>query len=162
MPTASLSVPHFEQEDLASCVAACARMVLAFHGVALAEADLWLILGTGPRGTTARNLANLSALGFDVQFEMANLARLADLLKAGLPPVVLLDTGTLPYWDRDCYHAAVFVGIDNTAAFLNDPAFATAPQQAPLAGFLLAWAANKHTCAIIRPHLAAVGPVAAP
>jgi len=160
MPTASLSVPHFEQEESASCVAACARTVLAFHGVAMSEADVRLIPGTGPRGTAARDLANLSSLGFDVQFEMANLTRLADLLNARLPPAVLLDTGTLPYWDRDCFHATVFVGIDDACVSLNDPAFASAPQQSGHAEFLMAWAANNHTCAIISPRVgsASLGP----
>ena len=39
-PIASLSVPHYKQEQRTSCTAACARMVLAYYGRHVAVADL--------------------------------------------------------------------------------------------------------------------------
>jgi ABC-type bacteriocin/lantibiotic exporter with double-glycine peptidase domain len=63
MPSAWLSVPHFQQELEYSCVAACARMVLAHHGDSRPEADLRLLLGTQPTGTRAGNLMRLSGPG---------------------------------------------------------------------------------------------------
>ena len=151
MPSASLSVPHFEQEFPYSCAATCVRMVLAFHGQVRPEADLRQLLNTQPHGTRARNLMAVTALGFDVQLGTANLSDLRDALVGGLPPIVFLDTGPLDYWQTDCAHMAVVVGIDDTTVFLNDPFFATAPQPTSLASFLQAWALNRHLAAILRP-----------
>jgi ABC-type bacteriocin/lantibiotic exporter with double-glycine peptidase domain len=47
---ASLSVPHFKQEQGGSCTAACVRMVLAYYGRTHSEDELRQLLGTGPRG----------------------------------------------------------------------------------------------------------------
>jgi Peptidase C39 family len=55
-PIASLSVPHYKQEQGASCTAACVRMVLAYYGRTHSEDELRQLLGTGPRGTPARNV----------------------------------------------------------------------------------------------------------
>ena len=44
MPSGWLNVPHFRQEHEYSCVAACARMVLAHHGDVRTEADLRTLL----------------------------------------------------------------------------------------------------------------------
>jgi ABC-type bacteriocin/lantibiotic exporter with double-glycine peptidase domain len=151
MPTGWLNVPHYKQEFNYSCVAACVRMVLAHHGHIVLEADFRQLLDTKPSGTPARNLSRVATLGFDVQLASSNLAGLRAALASGLPPIVFLDTGTLEYWSVDCAHVAVIVGIDDTLVYLNDPFFDRAPQQASLAGFLQAWAANGHLAAIIRP-----------
>src|SRR6266478_4442472 len=39
-PIASLSIPHFRQEQDASCTAACVRMVLAYYGRTHSEDEL--------------------------------------------------------------------------------------------------------------------------
>ncbi len=127
-PIASLSVPHYRQEQGASCVAACSRMVLAYHGRTHSEGELRQLLGTGPRGTTARNVERLASLGFEVEVKSSNVAELAVALLAGTPPLVHLDTGSLDYWSTDCAHVAVLVGLDLSTVFLNDPYFDTAPQ----------------------------------
>ena len=46
MPSSSLNVPRFQQEFDCSCVAACARMVLAHYGDVRSEADLRTLLDT--------------------------------------------------------------------------------------------------------------------
>ena len=45
MPIDSLPVPLFEQESDGACLPACARMVLAYLGLAFAEAHLAQVLG---------------------------------------------------------------------------------------------------------------------
>src|SRR5712692_1893993 len=60
MPSSWLNVPHFQQELEYSCVAACARMVLAHHGDIRTEAELRLLLDTQSTGTRAGNLMRLS------------------------------------------------------------------------------------------------------
>ena len=151
MPVVSLSVPHCKQELPSSCVAACVRMVLAHYGRTCSEDELRQHLGSGPHGTRARNLFLLESLGFDVDLETSTLPQLGAALASGLPPIVFLDTSHLDYWTIRCDHVAVLVGLDLTAALLNDPYFDTAPRQTTLSGFLSAWAANEHLAAFIRP-----------
>jgi plasmid stability protein len=95
MPSGWLNVPHCRQELNHSCMAACVRMVLAQHGRSVPEADLRQLLGTKLSGTAARNLTAVASLGFDVQLTPSNLTHLRDVLAAGLPPIVFLNTGSL-------------------------------------------------------------------
>src|SRR6202040_3179266 len=125
-PIASLSVPHFRQEQGASCTAACVRMVLAYLGRTYSEDELRQLLGTGPRGTPARNVKHLASLGLDVEVKFSNAAELAAALLAGTPPLVYLDTGSLDYWSTDCSHVAVLVGMEPAAVSLNHPFFDSA------------------------------------
>ena len=150
-PIASLSVPHSKQEQGSSCTAACVRMVLAYHGRIHSEDELRRLLGTGPRGTPARNVERLASLGFEVEVKCSDTAELVTALSAGTPPLLFLDTGPLDYWSTDCAHVAVLVGMELGAVSLNDPFFEAAPQKAALAGFLQAWAANAFLAAFIRP-----------
>ncbi len=150
-PIASLNVPHFKQEQGSSCTAACVRMVLAYHGHAHSEDELRQLLRTGPRGTPARNVAQIASLGFEVDVKFSTAAELAAALLAGTPPIVYVDTGSLDYWSVDCSHVAVLVGMELGTILLNDPSFDSAPQKVPLASFLQAWAANAFLAAFIRP-----------
>src|SRR5438105_5616318 len=61
MPGSWLSVPHFHQELDYSCVAACARMVLAHYGDIRTEAELRLLLDTRQTGTRAGNLMRINS-----------------------------------------------------------------------------------------------------
>ena len=148
---ASLNVPHDKQEQGASCTAACVRMVLAHHGRMHSEDELRQLLGTGPRGTPARNVKHLASLGLDVEVKFSNAAELAVALLAGTPPLVYLDTGSLDYWSIDCPHVAVLVGMESAAVSLNDPFFDAAPQKTSLDGFNQAWAGNAFLAVFIRP-----------
>jgi ABC-type bacteriocin/lantibiotic exporter with double-glycine peptidase domain len=126
-------------------------MVLAFHGRPHPEADLRQLLNTRPSGTRARDVLAVTALGFDADLVTANLAQLRDALLAGTPPIAFVDTGTLSYWQTDCAHVVVVVGLDDATASVNDPYFDAAPQQTPLDGFLKAWAQNGHLALFLRP-----------
>ena len=151
MPSALLNVPHFRQEFNYSCIAACSRMVLAHHGRVVAESELRQLLDTQPTGTRARNLESLESLGFDVHLDSSSLTNLREALAAELAPIVFVDSGNLDYWEVDCAHVAVLVGIDDDFVYLNDPFFESAPQRTSLPRFLQAWALNSHLAAIIRP-----------
>jgi ABC-type bacteriocin/lantibiotic exporter with double-glycine peptidase domain len=150
-PIASLNVPHYKQEQGASCTAACVRMVLAHFGRQHSEDELRQLLGTGPRGTPARNVQRVASFGFDVEVKFSNAAELAAALLAGVPPLVFLDTGSLDYWSTDCAHVAVLIGMELASVTLNDPFFDAAPQKASLTSFHSAWAANAFLAAFIRP-----------
>ena len=151
MPNASLNVPQIKQELQYSCIPACARMVLAYFGSQHGEAELRALMRTDPSGTQVRYLTELAQLGFGVDFVTTDISGLATYLMAGLPPIALLTTASLPYWPGSCDHVAVVVGVDDSWVFLNDPSFAAAPQQVSHANFLLAWSPNACTVAIVRP-----------
>jgi ABC-type bacteriocin/lantibiotic exporter with double-glycine peptidase domain len=146
-----LSVPHFPQEFDYSCVSACVRMVLAYHGCQQTEEELRHLLGTTPAGTRAGNVVAVSALDFDVSLRAANLSQLRAALAANTPPLVFLQTGALAYWNMDIFHTAVVVGITESTVYLNDPFFTAAPQSTSLSTFEQAWAATGQLTAFIRP-----------
>lgn len=147
----SLNVVHYKQELPYSCMAACARMVLAHHGRICTEGQLRQHLGTMPGGTIVGNLYLLQSLGYRVRIEASTLAELGASLTAGIPPLVFLETDFLGYWSSSCHHVAVLVGLDLTSVLLNNPYFDTAPQQPSLAEFQAAWMADNYFAAFIEP-----------
>ena len=151
MPSASLNVPHFEQEFPYSCFAAVARMVLSFFGHPYTEAELRAAMKTGSGGTRARDFLGLAKLDVEVTFVTSDLAGLVSFLASNQPPIALLDTTSLPYWKDICNHVAVVVGIDDSWVYLNDPYFDSAPQQVSHSDFLLAWSPSAFTVVIVRP-----------
>jgi len=60
-----------------------------------------------------------------------------------------VETDFLEYWDVGTPHAVVVIGLDGSSVYLNDPAFATAPQQTSLDGFLAAWTEMDDVVAVI-------------
>jgi len=151
MPNASLNVSHFKQEFPYSYFAAAARMVLAFFGPQHTEAELRVAMSTGSGGTRARDLLGLATLGFEVQFVTTDLAGLVAFLASRQPPIALLATSSLPYWQQICNHVAVVVGVDDSWVYLNDPYFNSASQPVSHSDFLLAWSPNACMVAIVRP-----------
>ena len=151
MSSASLNVPHFEQEFPHSCFAAVARMVLAFFSHPYTEAELRAAMNTGSGGTRARDFLGLAKLGVEVKFVTSDLAGLFSFLTSNQPPIALLDTTWLPYWKDICNHVAVVVAIDDSWVYLNDPYFDSAPQQVSHSDFLTAWSSNSYTVALVRP-----------
>jgi hypothetical protein len=126
-------------------------MVLAHYGDVRTEAELRTLLATQPTGTRAGNLMRLSGPDWEIYLRPSNLPELRQVLAAGQPPVVFLQTGGLEYWGSDIFHAAVMVGLDATTAFLHDPFFGTAPQTTSLQTFEKAWAQTGQFAALIRP-----------
>jgi len=84
-----MNVPHFEQELDYSCLAACARMVLAFLGAEYTEAELRALLKTRPGGTSPVNLMlRLPALGFTADVQTGSQPELRQYVEAGHPCIV--------------------------------------------------------------------------
>jgi ABC-type bacteriocin/lantibiotic exporter with double-glycine peptidase domain len=126
-------------------------MVLAFHGRSHSEADLRQLLGTSASGTPASSVLRVVPLGFEVLLIPSSVALLAASLEAGTPPIVFFETAALDYWQVDCAHVAVVVGLDDATVYLNDPYFETAPQRTSVATFQQAWAATGQLTAMIIP-----------
>jgi ABC-type bacteriocin/lantibiotic exporter with double-glycine peptidase domain len=153
MPGDWLNVSHFKQECNYSGLAACVRMVLAHYGRSQTEAELRLLLDTQPSGTRARNIMSIASLGFEVELGSSSLSQLSTALVAGVPPIVFIDTAPLDYWQIDCAHVAVVVGIGDDLVVLHDPYFNDAPQKTSRTSFLNAWALNAHLAAFLRPRV---------
>lgn len=126
-------------------------MILEYLGHPISEAKLARQLGTRPFGTPAPNISRLERLGFSVTYESATLTTLEANLAAGIPCLVFVRTGNLPYWkNEDTAHVMVAVGIEGETLYVNDPAFDTFPQAIPLDYFLLAWSEFDHRLATIQ------------
>ena len=142
-----LSVSHIRQLGEGYCLPACAQMVLAYLGVLGADAmgetaqrqlakQLQMIFGVGTPGFHIRLLASRR---IEVIYRRGELADLRAALNKGLPPIIMLVTGELPYWGISTTHAVVLLGIDENSVLLNDPDYEQAPIRVSLGDFELAW-----------------------
>ena len=140
MPNVLLSVPHFEQSRDGYCLPACLRMVFAYHGHPTSEATLAQRLGTTLFGTPLSNAQRLQTRRIKVQITSLTVEQLQQHLQQNIPVIVRLWTQMLTYWHQDTSHVALVVGFDEESVYLNDPAFADAPQLVVWDSFLAAWA----------------------
>jgi ABC-type bacteriocin/lantibiotic exporter with double-glycine peptidase domain len=115
-------------------------MVLAYQNRQMSEQELVKILGTRSIGTPISHVNKLQAYQYRVTFRSFSEAELKNCLLQGLPVIARVWTGMLTYWTEDTFHVVVVVGYDDEQLYLNDPAFATAPQSATWNSFLAAWA----------------------
>jgi len=151
VPKHLLPVIHWTQPQRADCVAACAKMVLDYIGQPVNYDRLLRLLQIDPEyGTAARNIVRLSELGVDVLYARGTLDDIRGHLAANRPCIAFVNTSELPYWKERTGHAVVVVGIDDEMVYLNDPAFANAPQVASHGDFLLAWLEMEEYYAIIQ------------
>jgi len=154
-----LTVPHYRQTNPGnrnSCVPAAVRIVFAYQGVHIEEAAVCDLLQTDETGTSLADLDTLLAQSFPhcyVRVESSSLDSLRQSLQDGIPPIVIVNTASLQsYWQRECVHALVVVGIEEQAVFVNDPFFDDAPKQIPTAEFLAAWGVyGQFTIIIVLP-----------
>ena len=147
----TLDVPQFPQRSASDCLAACAAMVLAYHGKPVSYGRLLRLLKIGPIGAPRRNILNLSRLrGISAIYREATLPILVQYLETGLPVIAFVDTGELGYWSSTTNHAVVLVGIDGDDVLVNDPALAEVqPVHVPVGEFDLAWFNADNACAIV-------------
>jgi len=139
MPDILLPVTHREQDETADCLAACAAMVLDYMGVLVSYERLLKLLRVQWFGAFAFNIRALEELGVDVIYKRGTLAELREHLSNKHPPIALVATSELPYWNESTLHAVVVVGIDDQDIYLNDPGFPEAPVKVSHGDFGLAW-----------------------
>lgn len=150
MPEILLPVRHFRQSNEASCLAACARAVLAYTGDARSEKTLIDLLDIDLAfGAPASRLLRLSRWGYQVDYDSFSLPLLRVSLVRNVPPIVLIKTGFLNYWTENAAHACVLVGLDETSAFLNDPWLSSGPQVVSLVELMAAWTEMDYLAAMI-------------
>ena len=143
-----LTVPHYRQTNPGnrnSCVPAAVWTVLAFQGVHLEEEEVCDLMKTDEAGTSLVDLDKCYSRAFlTVKSELKplSLAALRQSLQSDIPPIVIVNTDLLKsYWQKECVHALVVVGIEDQVVLVNDPFFAEAPKRVPVAEFLAAWGA---------------------
>lgn len=73
------------------------------------------------------------------------------LLSQGLPLIVFVRTGELPYWSYQTDHAVVVVGYDEDHVYANDPDRSDAPIAVPVGDFELAWLERDYAYALVAP-----------
>src|SRR5688572_26532830 len=93
-----LKLSHLRQQQQADCLAACATMALAYLHRPISYARIRQLLGTTAEGTPFHRLERLNPLGVNVERGEGSLAILTAYLAAGIPIIVDVYTGELPYW----------------------------------------------------------------
>ena len=119
----TLKVPLRQQTKPHTCLPACVRMVLAFHGLEQTEEELAKTFKTIPfLGTQPDNVVSgLERMGYHaLWFENGTIERLLELLGANWPVIAFLRAQDLPH-GRTGLHAVVIVGIENNQILANDP-----------------------------------------
>ena len=136
-----LKIPHIRQRAKSDCLVACAAMMLTAVDVNIDYSRLQSQLGFKGGGLTYRRLQLLTRVRSDLHviLQQGSIQHLMKAIDAGTPPAVFIVTGELPYWSETVYHAVVLVGYTETEFYINDPAFAYAPQVVSIGDLDLAW-----------------------
>lgn len=136
----SLPIPHRLQLADGYCLPACVQMVLAYWGIERNQAELARQLQMVPgAGTPGNRVGLLASDTLDVFYGQGEVSDLQAALHRGIPPIVLVHTGELPYWDVAMAHAVVLLAMDETEVVINDPGITQAELRVSLGDFQLAW-----------------------
>ena len=149
MPAILLPLPHFKQSRDGMCLPACVRMILAYLGDEQPESRLAKLLRTEEFGAPVFNAKYVQKLGYSVFVGFLSKDKLERQLLQGHPVIARVWTAMLDYSIDVTSHVVVVVGFDSTHVYLNDPAFAAAPQKVLWDAFLAAWAEYDERSVII-------------
>lgn len=130
-------------------MAACTQMALQHIHIHQSQPQLNQLLGLSETGVPAARVRRLSRLGVSVIYTTGDETALRTAIDRGLPPIVFLSTGDLPYWQSNLRHAVLVVGYDDAAVYLNDPVFGEASQQVSWGDFMLAWSEFDYRYALL-------------
>jgi ABC-type bacteriocin/lantibiotic exporter with double-glycine peptidase domain len=152
MPSFLLNVPLRAQRDRADCLPTCVEMVLAYQGQPVDASWVRRVLESRPIGTPGFMVLKLEQHGYAVTYAPATDERvLLQALRAGIPPIALVSTANLAYWQQTTAHAVVVVGMDAETVIVNDPAFPATSRHIPFHEFMLAWSDFDYLYALIQP-----------
>ncbi|MEM7534256.1 MAG: C39 family peptidase, partial [Chloroflexota bacterium] len=147
----TLSVPYIEQRYPGECLAACAAMVIEYlnlhtstlqkRKVRYSYRQLLRVLQIKRHvGTPFSQIQRLDRLKLNIAYEtQGELETLYELLVAGWPPIVAVQTEELPHWNGvSSMHTIVVIGMDSEFIYVNDPEFPDIPIPIPIGEFDLA------------------------
>lgn len=149
-----IAVPHIQQKRTGECLAACALMICSYLKIAIDYQRLVRLLEIKQEvGVSFSKIHNLEKLRLTVVYQKGGtLQQLYNLLTAGWPVIVSVQTKELPYWNGVAsLHAVVLVGMDKEYVYLNDPEWPEAPVQVSIGDFDLAWLARGERFALLAP-----------
>lgn len=149
-----LPVEHCRQEAQTACLTACAQMALRHIGIHQSQAQLNRLLDLTPVGIPAPRIRRLQRLGVHVAYATGDEDTIRRAIERGIPPIVFLLTGDLPYWNISLRHAVLVVGYDDAHVYLRDPAYPDGPQKVGWGDFVLAWSEFDYRYATLEPQTA--------
>jgi hypothetical protein len=152
----SLAVPHRKQVDFGYCLPACVEMVFAYYGVTRSQVELGRQLGMiAGVGVPASRVARVASEDLLVERKSGSEIELLEALSSGVPPILEVMTGALPYWTEDTSHVILVAGVEMSdggrIAVINDPAF-DVPQQTNFDAVMLAWVEKDNYMTLWRRH----------
>jgi uncharacterized protein YvpB len=124
-------------------------MLLIYQGQSVDYSRLLSKLKIKSFGAPASHIRLLAEWNLSVAYSVTDMAGLISLLQQGVPVIVFVQTGELPYWTYTTDHAVVVVGFDDAQLYVNDPAFDDAPIGVPRGDFELAWLERDYYYATI-------------
>jgi hypothetical protein len=126
-------------------------MILEFMNRRVSYPQLLQLLRIKSFGAPASNIRLLEQVGLTVTYSVIDVSGLFQLTRDGLPVIVFLRTGGLPYWQHQTDHAVVVIGYDDESqlVYLNDPYFDDAPKAVSQGFFELAWLERDYHYATI-------------
>ncbi len=149
-----IPLPHYPQSSEGLCLAACARMVLAYWDTTTSEEELTGLLeikNWGAPASAIQRLTRFSQGKWDVDYGCGTLKDLKQWLQNGIPVIVFVRTGFLEHWTTDVGHAVVVVGVTGKRVYIHDPAITKAPIAISITGFEAAWIEMDYGYALVTP-----------
>ncbi len=144
------ALPHFQQSQEGYCLPACARMVIAYLGLNVSEAEISRVLGTRDFGTPTFAIQKLASLGVEVTYREWSIPQVVEVLSVGSPLTIFVRTAFLEHWARDVAHAVVLIDAEEGQRFwIHDPALPAGPTAVSWDGLLAAWAEFSYRGAMI-------------
>jgi len=125
-------------------------MVLAYHRIEHAEADVRRMLGARPYGTPSFAVQRLAIPHITVEYREWSNQELLALLDRGAPLIIFVRTGFLDYWETDVAHAIIVTGAEAPNFYwVHDPAQPVAPIATAWHGLLAAWSEFTYKGALL-------------
>lgn len=81
----------------------------------------------------------LASNKLDIFYGEGQLTDLKTALERSIPPIVLVHTNELPYWQQAAAHTIVLLVINDTTVVVNDPGLSQEAIQISVGDFELAW-----------------------
>lgn len=143
----------YRQEQHASCVAACVRMVLSGFGQALTERQIRRTLGQSPAGLSLEKACQrIQRIGAQAAWhEDWGLIDLRDCLRDGWYPIVGIERRFFGH--ADVLHAVILLEISSQSVSVFDPLGSAQVEIFKLQTFELAWNSAGHQALVITSSL---------
>ena len=126
-------------------------MVLVYWGIERSQTELAQAMDIFPGiGVPGSRIKRLASHQLDVIYGEGELADLQTAVAYNMPPIALVSTAELSYWDVSTPHAVVITGLDENTVWVHDPAKTQPNIQVSVGDFLLAWDVMMNLYALIK------------